>query len=82
MGDDIQPLVRQCKAKSKRTRKRCQRLAMAGKKVCYHHGGASPGAPKGNQNAFKHGRRSAKAVAERKAVNQLILNVKQLIGQI
>jgi len=44
----------QCKAKSKRTGNRCQRPAMNGKKVCYYHGGKSPGAPKKNKNAFKH----------------------------
>lgn len=28
---------------------------MPGKRRCKHHGGASPGAPKGNKNAFRHG---------------------------
>ena len=31
------------------------------------HGGTNPGPPKGSQNALKHGRRSAAAIAERKA---------------
>lgn len=31
------------------------------------HGGNNPGPARGNQNAFKHGRRSAAAVAARKA---------------
>ena len=32
----------QCKAKSKRTGKRCKARAVTGKDVCYHHGGATP----------------------------------------
>ena len=79
MKDDIQPLVRQCSAKSKRTGKRCRANSMSGKRVCYHHGGMSPGAPKGNQNAFKHGRRTSKAIAERKEVNELIRQINELI---
>ena len=39
---------------------------------CRMHGGASTRAPKGNKNAFKHGRYSAEAVAERRAVRELI----------
>lgn len=36
------------------------------------HGGLSPGAPKGNQNAFKHGRYSARYIAEKRRVAALI----------
>jgi hypothetical protein len=32
------------------------------------HGGKSPGAPKGNRNAFKHGLYSAEAIAHRRKV--------------
>jgi len=39
---------------------------------CRMHGGASTGAPKGNKNAFKHGRYSTEAAAERRAVRDLI----------
>lgn len=77
MKDDVQPVVRQCKARSKRTGQRCQRPAMHGKKVCYHHGGRSPGAPKGNQNRLKHGRRSKAAIQERKALNALLRKMKE-----
>ncbi len=35
----------QCTAKSKRTGERCQRPAIEGKSVCYHHGGKSTGRP-------------------------------------
>lgn len=33
----------------------CQALGMANGR-CYRHGGKSTGAPKGNRNAWKHGR--------------------------
>lgn len=36
----------------------CQLPAMKGKRRCRLHGGLNPGAPKGNRNAWKHGRRS------------------------
>jgi hypothetical protein len=39
---------------------------------CRMHGGLSPGAPKGNKNALKHGRYSATAVARRKSISILI----------
>jgi hypothetical protein len=39
---------------------------------CRLHGGPSPGAPKGNRNAFRHGRYSAKAIANRREVATLI----------
>lgn len=37
------------------------------------HGGAKgSGAPKGNQNALKHGRYTREAIAERKALRDMI----------
>jgi len=39
---------------------------------CRMHGGLSTGAPKGNQNAFKHGRYSAEAIAERRWMRGLM----------
>lgn len=46
----------QCTAKSKRSGAQCKRPAMAGKAVCYHHGGATPAGPTLPQ--FKTGRYS------------------------
>ena len=40
------------------------------------HGGKSPGAPKGNRNAWKHGRYSAEAIAMRQLVRQLLSDAK------
>jgi hypothetical protein len=39
---------------------------------CRMHSGKSPGAPKGNSNARKHGRYSAEAISWRRLVRQLI----------
>jgi hypothetical protein len=44
------------------------------------HGGLSPGAPKGNRNAFKHGRYSADAIAIRREVAALIRAMRALAG--
>jgi len=49
----------------------CQSPAMPNGR-CRMHGGPSPGAPKGNKNAFKHGRYTADALARRRAIAELI----------
>jgi hypothetical protein len=38
---------------------------------CRMHGGLSPGAPKANQNAVKHGRNTAKAIGRRRIATLL-----------
>jgi hypothetical protein len=48
----------------------CQSPAMPNGR-CRMHGGPSPGAPKGNKNAYKHGRYTAKTIADRRAVAAL-----------
>ena len=42
------------------------------------HGGLSPGAPKGNKNALKHGRYTAEALASRREVAALIRAMRAL----
>ena len=49
---------------------------------CRMHGGASPGAPVGNTNAFKHGLFTAAAIAERREVAALIRDMKSLVEQV
>lgn len=44
----------------------CQGPAVRGRRRCRMHGGTNPGPPAGNKNGWKHGQRSAAAVAERK----------------
>jgi hypothetical protein len=45
---------------------------------CRMHGGPSPGAPKGNKNALKHGRYTADAIARRREIAELLRAVKAL----
>jgi hypothetical protein len=43
--------------------------------------GLSPGAPKGNKNAFKHGCYSAEAIATRRKVGALLRAARKLVRQ-
>jgi len=43
------------------------------------HGGKSPGAPKGNKNALKHGRYTADAIAKRREIATLLRTMKALM---
>lgn len=40
------------------------------------HGGTSPGAPKGNRNAWKHGARSAEAAEEMRRLRAVLKAVR------
>ncbi|WP_283814792.1 HGGxSTG domain-containing protein [Bradyrhizobium aeschynomenes] len=61
-----------CGARTKsRHGKPCQSPAMPNGR-CRMHGGLSPGAPKGNQNAFKHGGYLARSVDERRPIAALL----------
>ena len=47
------------------------------------HGGApDSGAPRGNQNALKHGRYSAKAIARRRYLRDLIRDSRQIAEKV
>jgi hypothetical protein len=56
----------------------CQSPAMKNGR-CRMHGGPSPGAQKGNQNAVKHGRYTADAIARRREIASLIRAARQLL---
>jgi uncharacterized protein YjcR len=45
---------------------------------CRMHGGTSPGAPKGNKNAFKHGRYTAEEIANRREIAALLQTMRAL----
>jgi hypothetical protein len=49
----------------------CQSPAMKNGR-CRMHGGPSPGAPKGNKNAYKRGRYAAEAIERRREISALI----------
>jgi hypothetical protein len=61
----------------------CRSPAVSGKKRCRMHGGApGSGAPKQNQNAFKHGLFTKTAIEERKQVQALIGETRKLLRDI
>jgi hypothetical protein len=49
----------------------CQSPAMKHGR-CRMHGGPSPGAPRGNKNAYKHGRYTAEAIARGREVSAFV----------
>ena len=46
---------------------------------CRLHGGKSTGPPKGNKNAFKHGRYTAQEITCRREVRALLKSIKRLV---
>jgi hypothetical protein len=68
-------LSKRCGAKT-RSGSPCQSPAMPNGR-CRMHGGPSPGAPKGNKNALKHGRYSAEAIARRRSISALIRSARR-----
>ena len=56
----------------------CQSPAMKNGR-CRMHGGLSPGAPKGNKNAFKHGLYTNEAIARRREVAAIIRATRELV---
>ncbi len=46
------------------------------------HGGKAPGAPKGNSHAFRHGRYTAEAIAERRDMMALLREMKGLVEHV
>ena len=61
----------------------CRAPAVAGKRRCRMQGGAKgSGAPLGNRNALKHGLHTREAIAERRAVRQLIREARKFLREI
>ena len=70
-----------CGAKTRRG-KPCQSPAVNGKKRCRMHGGAEgSGAPKGNQNALKHGQYTKRAIEERLELRRLIREANKFLEE-
>jgi hypothetical protein len=46
---------------------------------CRLHGGKSPGAPKGNTNALKHGRYSAERIEARRKIATLLRTMRTVV---
>jgi len=71
-----------CQAKAKSTGKRCGNIAVKGKRVCYLHGGKSPGAGHGNKNAYKLGNFTAASIASLRFMRKLLRESKELLDGI
>ena len=69
--------AKRCGAKTRRGTP-CNGMAMPNGR-CRMHGGKSPGAPKGNRNAWKHGHYSAEAIALRRLIRRLLSDAADLI---
>lgn len=72
--------ARRCGART-RSGKPCQAPAMHDKKRCRMHGGASPGAPRGNQHAFKTGAYTAQALTQKREARTILKTLRALIKQ-
>ncbi|MFY9838321.1 MAG: HGGxSTG domain-containing protein [Xanthobacteraceae bacterium] len=73
---------RRCGAKT-RSGKPCMSPAVSGKARCRMHGGASgSGAPRGNQNALRHGRYTREAIQERCQLRDFLRQSRMLIQKI
>jgi hypothetical protein len=70
-------LSRRCGARTRRGGL-CQSPGMTNGR-CRMHGGKAPGAPRGNKNAFKHGRYTAEAIAWRRDVSNQLRLMKTLV---
>lgn len=71
-----------CGAKT-RAGKPCQAPAVTGKRRCRMHGGAKgSGAPKGNQNALKHGLYTREALHERRQLAELMRDMRETLREI
>ena len=57
----------------------CKAPAMKNGK-CYLHGGKSTGAPKGNQNALKHGYYTKDSIEHRRYIRKLIKDSQELFN--
>jgi hypothetical protein len=61
----------------------CRAPAVKGKKRCRMHGGAQgSGAPRGNQNALKHGAFTKEALERRGAMRDLIREARKFLREI
>jgi hypothetical protein len=70
---------RRCGAKT-RSGKPCMSPAVSGKARCRMHGGAAgSGAPRGNQNALKHGGSTREALEEHRQLRALLRQSRMLI---
>jgi hypothetical protein len=85
MKDDENPMSRahaapRCTATSKRTGERCKGPAVRGWRVCRMHGAGGGHRPGHGHPSWKHGVRSREWLNERREVNDLMREARELIG--
>ena len=64
-----------------RSGSRCRSPAMPNGRYRMH-GGMSPGAPKGNKNALKHGHYTAEAIARRREIANMLREARALVKEV
>ena len=70
-----------CGAHARTTGEPCKLPAMANGR-CRLHGGLSPGAPRGKRNgAYRHGRRTKEAIAQRREGRALLREILRLLTE-
>ncbi len=71
-----------CHAQSKRTKEQCRAPAVTGWTVCRFHG-AGGGGPRGERNGrYSHGLYTCEAIAERRALADLLQQVRASLLQV
>ena len=73
--------AKRCQARSKRTGKPCRAPAVRGYAVCRMHG-ARGGAPKGNDNALKHGQYTGEAVGQRRELRAILRTARKTLADL
>ncbi len=77
--------MKQCKAKSKRTGKRCKAYVVKGMEVCYYHGGKVGSTKARNARrkaALRHGFYTKENIAERKELAAFMRDAKAMMKEI
>lgn len=74
--------AQRCGAKT-RSGRPCKSPSVRGKRRCRMHGGApGSGAPRGNKNALKQGLYTREAIEQRRRVQALLRQSRQLLGNL
>jgi len=77
----IQQEKSNCGAKTRKGHP-CRTPPVTGRKRCRMHGGTNNGAPKGSQNALKHGYYTKVNIAKRSEMQKIIREFKALSGEL
>ena len=83
MKDDDNPMsaangASRCTAHSKRTGERCKGPAVTGWRVCRFHGAGGGHAPGRSHPSWKHGMRTREWINERRMLNELVREAREL----